>query len=87
MKSPWQNVAMKLKGKIWIVTLAAAVIHLGLSTAMAGTFDAWEYRMKITFSGYDKPEPLTNFPALVVLSTNITNFAYSDFYSASGSDL
>jgi hypothetical protein len=51
---------------------------------------SWPYRLKITFPGYLNPEMevLTNFPALVMFGTNITNFAYSTFaLPASGSDL
>ncbi|MDD5522887.1 MAG: DUF2341 domain-containing protein [Kiritimatiellae bacterium] len=48
---------------------------------------AYPYKTKITFSGYDKGETLTNFPALVVLSESITNFHYSQFASSSGTDL
>jgi hypothetical protein len=53
----------------------------------AGVFDQWVYRSKITFSGYDKSGTLTNFPALIILSTNITNFDYSYFTSETGADL
>lgn len=45
----------------------------------------YEHRAKITFSGYDKDEVLTNFPALVRLSPSLLN--YNDFYSAEGADL
>jgi len=49
---------------------------------------AFERKMKIVFSGYDKSETLTNFPALVVLSNNVANgFSYSDFESDDGYDL
>jgi autotransporter-associated beta strand protein len=44
-------------------------------------------KLKITFSGYNKTDTLTNFPALVVLSTNITNFSYIEFGSTNGWDL
>ncbi|MDD4869525.1 MAG: DUF2341 domain-containing protein, partial [Kiritimatiellae bacterium] len=44
-------------------------------------------RTKITFSGYNKGETLTNFPVLVVLSESMTNFLYSQFASGSGADL
>ena len=47
-------------------------------------------RMPITFSGYNKAETLTNFPALVTLSNNInaSGFSYSGFvYPAAGYDL
>ncbi|MDD5522884.1 MAG: DUF2341 domain-containing protein [Kiritimatiellae bacterium] len=47
----------------------------------------YPYKAKITFSGYDKGETLTNFPALVVLNESITNFYYSQFVSGSGTDL
>ena len=50
-------------------------------------YDQWDRRMDITFSGYSDTETLTNFPALVVLSTNIAGFAYSQFGSPGGEDL
>ncbi|MDD5522883.1 MAG: DUF2341 domain-containing protein [Kiritimatiellae bacterium] len=45
------------------------------------------YQMKIVFSGYDRPETLTNFPALVVLSEGVNGFSYSQCSSANGGDL
>jgi len=45
------------------------------------------YVMKIAFAGYNSAETLTNFPALVVLSTNLPGFAYSQFASPNGYDL
>ena len=50
-------------------------------------FDQWDKRMDICFSGYNETDTLTNFPALVVLSTAIAGFDYSQFGSPSGSDL
>jgi hypothetical protein len=44
-------------------------------------------RMKIAFTSYNRAEILTNFPALVVLSTNLSGFSYSQFGSANGYDL
>ena len=46
-------------------------------------------KAKITFSGYNRTETLTNFPALVVLPTNgtITNFLYSQMMRADGYEL
>jgi len=41
----------------------------------------------IRFSGYNRPETLTNFPALVVLGSQISNFNYNTFLSANGYDL
>ena len=53
-----------------------------------GVTDEYYSRMKITFSGYDPPggpdDTLTNFPALVKLSTNLTGFSYSQFEDPSG---
>ncbi|MEM7392052.1 MAG: LamG-like jellyroll fold domain-containing protein, partial [Verrucomicrobiota bacterium] len=44
-------------------------------------FDPTAYgsRMKIAFTGYTANTTLTNFPALVILSTNIPGFRYEDF--------
>lgn len=44
-------------------------------------------KMKISFSGYDKSETLTNFPALVVFNTDLTSFSYGGFESTNGWDL
>jgi hypothetical protein len=41
----------------------------------------------ITFTNYPRTEPLTNFPALLVLGTNIAGFDYADFLTPDGSDL
>ena len=43
--------------------------------------------LKVFFSGYNRGETLTNFPALVNLSTNLPGFSYRQFASPSGSDL
>ncbi len=48
---------------------------------------AWPYRMQLTFPGYNGTEVLTNFPALVILSTNLPGFSYSQFASTNGYDL
>ena len=50
-------------------------------------FNPWTNRMIVTFSGYSRPETLTNFPALVVLGANISGFSYNQFASANGYDL
>ena len=49
-------------------------------------------KMMIRFSGYNNPpggsEPLTNFPALIVLNESLSRFKYSDFYlPLTGGDL
>jgi len=43
--------------------------------------------MKISFVGYTRPEPLTNFPALIIFGTNIPGFTYDEFISPVGADL
>jgi formylglycine-generating enzyme required for sulfatase activity len=53
----------------------------------ASLFASWSSKMKITFSGYNKAEALTNFPALVVIGTNLANFSYSQCQSPNGWDL
>lgn len=55
--------------------------------AQAADFSSWAKKMPVTFSGYSKSSTLTNFPALIVLSTNISGFSYADFLDSSGGDL
>ncbi|MEM7390699.1 MAG: DUF2341 domain-containing protein, partial [Verrucomicrobiota bacterium] len=43
---------------------------------------------KFTFCGYDRPETLLDFPVLIVLGSNINNFAYDRFaYATNAADL
>ncbi|GAF76290.1 unnamed protein product, partial [marine sediment metagenome] len=44
----------------------------------------WTKRLGITFSGYDGGETLVDFPALVILSTNLSGFDYNAFGSPGG---
>lgn len=60
---------------------AEAVIHD--NDSIAGT----KYKMKIDFPGYNRDEPLTNFPALVVLNESLDTFQYDSFTSINGYDL
>jgi autotransporter-associated beta strand protein len=48
---------------------------------------SWTNKLAVTFVNYAPAETLTNFPVLVVLGTNVSGFAYSQFASASGADL
>jgi len=48
---------------------------------------AYACRMKVSFPGYNRSEILSNFPALVNLSTNLPGFNYRQFASPSGGDL
>ncbi|MEM7391216.1 MAG: LamG-like jellyroll fold domain-containing protein, partial [Verrucomicrobiota bacterium] len=49
--------------------------------------DSFAYQSKIAFCGYDRPTALTNFPAPVMLGSNITGFAYDQFALSGGGDL
>ena len=68
------------------LTIAAAII-LGLGSAHATDYSAWNYSSKISFTGYTRAEPLTGFPMLVVVGTNIPNFNYNQMQSPAGGDL
>jgi len=57
------------------------------SEARGGDFRSWQRKMSVSFDGYTRAEPLTNFPALVIFSTNIPGFSYSQFLSATNDDL
>ena len=81
---------MNRLGRVFIRSLGTVLLLLGLvGGASAGVFDAWNYRMKVSFSGYNRPETLTNFPVLLVLSNNVggLGFAYSNCMSSTGGDL
>ena len=47
----------------------------------------WSNSLAISFGNYPYGDTLTNFPVLVSLSTNLPNFAYSQFASPTGGDL
>jgi len=47
----------------------------------------YSHSLKIVFKGYDSGQTLTNFPALVKLSTDNPGFSYGGFASADGYDL
>jgi hypothetical protein len=57
-----------------------------VSTATLNPADFGSH-LKISFTGYNRGEPLTNFPLLVNLSTNLPGFSYSQFASPVGGDL
>ncbi len=45
------------------------------------------FETSITFTNYSRTEPLTNFPVLVVLGTNVPGFSYTQCQTPDGSDL
>lgn len=57
------------------------------ATCLGADLSAWQKKMSVTCSGYVRDEPLTNFPALVVLGTNLAGFSYSQFQTPDGEDL
>jgi len=70
-----------------LATMLAAGV---MTTASAADFSSWQRKMQITFTGYNPPggaTTLTNFPALVALSTNLAGFSYGDFQSLTNQDL
>ncbi len=69
-------------------TLAVSQATCTIQDDDAGEYlEDWWYRVRIDFDGYAGSETLTNWPALVRLSTNITGFSYSNFASDVGGDL
>ena len=62
-------------------------LALFIHTTQAADFRLWGKKAQVQFTGYSRPDTLTNFPALVVLSTNITGFSYADFVSGTNADL
>jgi hypothetical protein len=72
--------AANVAGSAWAGSTASFQTAPSLADGAAG-------RLKVTFAGYNNAETLTNFPALVVLGTNIANFTYAQFASANGYDL
>ena len=63
------------------VTVWVAGLWLAAVLAHGGPFGGWANRVRITFSGYDRAETLTNFPALVTLGPGIAKFSYAGFRS------
>jgi len=91
---PFDDDAWMENNETVLVTLASGNYIIGSqSNASVVISDndvpgAWLYRMRLTFSGYNRGETLTNFPALVVLNTNIQDFSYSLFKDpVNGGDL
>ncbi|RME93492.1 MAG: hypothetical protein D6766_08115, partial [Verrucomicrobia bacterium] len=49
--------------------------------------DAWRYRMRIRFPGYDGAAPLTDFPVLLTFREDFPGWSHDQFTSADGADL
>ncbi|HWI56181.1 MAG TPA: DUF2341 domain-containing protein, partial [Bacillota bacterium] len=68
--------ATNASGEVWAPASAQMLAPLAFGS-----------RLKITFAGYTRGEPLANFPVLVTLSTNLPGFSYRQFASPLGADL
>jgi hypothetical protein len=77
----WNYRAVNDSGTVWAATAGSP------SFKTRPDFSTWQKQMKITFAGYNRTETLANFPALVVLSTNLSGFSYGDFLSLTNQDL
>ncbi len=74
--------------KLIRLAFASILLFNGILPARAVDYGGWAKALPITLSGYDKPEPLTNFPVLVTLGTHLAGFSYTTFGSPStGADL
>jgi fibronectin-binding autotransporter adhesin len=63
------------------------VLYNGAATGGPGGPGDPPYWMQIGFTGYSRPTPLTNFPALVLLREDLDDFSFGGFVSGSGDDL
>jgi hypothetical protein len=71
-----------------VLGVACASILLCAVPARGADFSTWSYKVRIDVPGYEAPVSLSNFPILVVFSSDITNFAYAQFADpANGGDL
>jgi hypothetical protein len=82
----YRAVVTNIDGEFWASSSASFV---SASTNAGGGGVSAGYKMKFGFSAYNRPETLTNFPALIVLGTNLAanGFSYTQFLSAAGYDL
>jgi hypothetical protein len=71
-------------GGVSVVSHTAAIVGIPIPSLNPADFGS---QLKITFSGYNRPETLRNFQVLVKLGTNIPGFSYAQFASAQGADL
>jgi hypothetical protein len=72
--------ATNASGEVW----APAPARFSTTTLSPSDFAC---SLKITFSGYNRGETLTNLPVLVNLSTSLPGFSYRQFASVVGGDL
>ena len=77
-----------------VANLAAGNYLIGAASSAVVTIQdgdappsAWSQRMPLRFTGYNRAEALTNFPALVIVSEGLAGFSYSQFLSGANNDL
>jgi autotransporter-associated beta strand protein len=85
----WQEgaetvVAALASGNYLIGAASSAVVTIQDGDAPPS---AWSQRMPLRFTGYNRTETLTNFPALVTLDEGLAGFSYSQFLSGANGDL
>jgi hypothetical protein len=68
--------------------IGAAGTTTGILQHCTSLYAPWGYKAQIQFTGYNRSETLSNFPVLVVFSTNrISGFNYAEFLSGANADL
>lgn len=56
-------------------------------TCQGDAYAEYAYRTRITFAGYDRSEPLVDFPVLVTFGPHLPGFSYDQMASTNGWDL
>jgi len=81
----WEDpLGLLLTPTVYASTYLTVTQPATLTAVFIPPFDSsgWSGRLAITFSGYDRPETLTNFPVMVKLTENLANyFHYVDMAS------
>jgi len=92
--TPIDDTVWQEGGETVVATLAAGNYLIGAANSAVVTIQdgdaapsAWSQRMPLRFTGYNRAEALTNFPALVILDTGLAGFSYDQFLSGANGDL
>lgn len=92
--SPLDDTAWQEGGETVVATLATGNYLIGAANSAVVTIQdgdappsAWSQRMPLRFTGYNRAEALTNFPALVTLESGVNGFSYDQFLSGANGDL
>jgi autotransporter-associated beta strand protein len=92
--TPLDDTAWQEGDETVVATLAAGNYLIGAASSAAVTIQdgdappsAWTQRMPLRFTGYNRSEALTNFPALVTLESGVNGFSYDQFLSGANGDL